>query len=306
MKSNLVKTFLVLNFLLIIAVMVFSMFFFFRDRELIKAQTLVNLEGIEATAKSLQWGGLVDWESDADRKQAAFDITLPLTMDEVTDFEARLTSLEEFAAFRLEQLETEYNTLQDTIAELRQTEDTLNIRTQELADARRKITDLNGNLAQLRQDLSEANTTISGLEREKSTLERQVKDLEMEIAGKDTEIQSLSDKLALHQKEVETVSKLLEACRGGPNTGDPREGEKPGMAAQILAIDPDWNFVVINRGEVDVLPMFSEAFVHRGEEYIGKVRVTQVERTVAIAEVLPETFVEGVQLEVGDNIFFLN
>ncbi len=306
MKSNLVKTFLVLNFLLIIAVMVFSMFFFFRDRELIKAQTLVNLEGVEATAKSLQWGGLVDWESDADRKQSAFEITLPLVMDDVTNFEAQLTSLEEFASYRLEQLETEYTTLLDTRAELAQTKETLAIRTQELADANRKITDLNGTLAQLRQDLNEANNTISGLEREKSTLERQVKDLEMEIAGKDSEIESLSDKLALHQKEVEKVRLLLDACQGGPNTGDPTKEDKPGMSAQILAIDPDWNFVVINRGEVDVLPMFSEAFVHRGEEYIGKVRVTQVERTVAIAEILPDTFVAGVELEVGDNIFFLN
>ena len=78
------------------------------------------------------------------------------------------------------------------------------------------------------------------------------------------------------------------------------------MAGRVLAIDPQWNFAVINRGEVDVLPMFSEAFVHRGDTYVGKLRVRQVERGVAVAEILPETFVEGMTVQVGDTLFFSN
>jgi predicted RNase H-like nuclease (RuvC/YqgF family) len=305
MKSNLIKTFLVLNFMLIIGAMVFSMFFYFKDRELVKARTLITLEGVEKISQNLKWGGIVSWESDADRKTDTFNLTLPTTTDEVTNFEAQLNSLEEYATLRIEQLSQQYTTLLETQAELAQTEETLSIRTQELAAARREIGQLEETLAQTNRSLDEANDTIGDLEREKSTLERQVKDLESELAAKDMEISRLQEQVALRVTEYQKLEKLWKACIGRSDTTVQRgpEGEVPFMDAVILAIDPLWDFVVINRGEVDVLPMFSEAFVHRGETYVGKIRVTQVERGASIAEILDETFTEGMSLEVGDTVF---
>lgn len=304
MKSTVVKTFLVLNFLLIIAVALVS-FFIFRDREVIKASTLVGLDAVEDTARELQWGGVVDWESDDERKEKAFEISLPLHKDDLADFESRLQSLQEYAAHRLDQLEQEYATLEETRDELAQTEETLEIRTRELADARDRITTLRGDLADLRDSLDEANRTISDLERQKRNLERQVADLESEIENREEFISHLDEQLALRSKERDQIQALFEACEGRGGTGDGEEGGA-GMEARILAIDPTWNFVVINRGEVDVLPMFTEGFVHRGDDYVGTIRVRQVERGVAIAEILPETFADGTSVQIGDTLFFNN
>lgn len=304
MKMSVVKTFLVLNFLLISAVAVFS-FFIFRDREVVKAGTLLSLGAVEDTAKNLKWGGLVDWESDEDRKEAAFQISLPQEKEDLADFESRLESLEEYAAHRIVQLETEYTTLQETRVELAQTEETLSIRTQELADARDRITVLRGNLADLQDRVSEAKRTLADLEREKRTLERQVADLESEIQSREERIEYLDEQLALRLKERDQIQALFEACQGRGRPGDKGPGGA-GMAARILSIDPKWNFVVINRGEVDVLPMFSEGLVHRGDTYVGKIRVRQVERGVAVAEILPESFADGMTVQVGDTLFFNN
>jgi chromosome segregation ATPase len=219
MKSTLVKTFLVLNFLLIIGVAVFS-FFIFRDREVIKASTLLGLDAVEDTAQNLRWSGQVDWETEEDRKSEAFQISLPLHMDEMKDFEERLVSLETYAAFRIEQLEQQYAILLETRATLAQTRETLSIRTQERDAARVRITELRGDLAALEDRLEEAKDTAADLEREKRTLERQVADLESEIRNREEQISYLEGEIALRVQERDQIQALYEACEGRGRAGE--------------------------------------------------------------------------------------
>jgi len=305
MKLTLVKTFLVLNLILFTAVAVVS-YMVFKDREVIKASTILSLEAVRDTANNLQWGGVVNWESDTDRKNEAFSISLPVEKDGLAAFETRLGELEEYAAYRLEQLDEEYNDLQASRQELSETEEMLSIRTQERDEARNRATQLKEDLSALEERLNQTKGTIADLERKKRTLDRQVEDLESEVASKEEQIAYLEKRLNLRTQERDQIQALYEACEGRGRVGGGSGPENLGMPGKVLAIDPKWNFVVVNRGEVDVLPMFSEALVHRGDAYVGKLRVRQVERGVAVAEILPETFAEGMSVQIGDTLFFNN
>jgi hypothetical protein len=69
-------------------------------------------------------------------------------------------------------------------------------------------------------------------------------------------------------------------------------------------VNDNWNYVVLDKGLVDELKPDLQAYVHRGNEYVAKLQVTDVKQGVAIARILPGSVAEGVTLKTGDTIFF--
>jgi hypothetical protein len=82
-----------------------------------------------------------------------------------------------------------------------------------------------------------------------------------------------------------------------------KDGVMPaGLTGHILAINRDWNFVVLDIGQqqgvIEKLPMM----VHRGGNLIGKVMITSVEPSIAIADVMPDWKKE--EFQEGDLVSF--
>lgn len=74
----------------------------------------------------------------------------------------------------------------------------------------------------------------------------------------------------------------------------------PPIKGTITAVDPKWNFVVLNVGKDKGLLEHGVLLVHRQSKYIGKVRISEVMENRAIANVMPGTELD--ELQEGDQV----
>ena len=182
-------------------------------------------------------------------------------------------------------LENTRQDLENTRAELENTK-------AQLEEARTQIVQLNETIRAKDQELDEKSNVIAGLEEEKATLTAQVADLNSQLAA-------LQDKIAELEEENSVLKTQLEKCEQIVNKDITM---KPGTSARILYANADWNFVVIDIGANQGAQTTAEMIIHRGENMIGKLRITAVRDNVSIADVLPEYQKETVK--EGDNVLY--
>lgn len=82
-----------------------------------------------------------------------------------------------------------------------------------------------------------------------------------------------------------------------------RDGKMPaGLTGHIMAVNPDWNFVVLdigaNDGVVENVPMI----IYRDGKLVGKIKITSVEPSIAIADILTEW--QQAPPQEGDTVTF--
>lgn len=302
MKSTLVKIFLILNLVFCAGVVAFS-FKTFRDREVVKARNVLHQNNLDRIASNLNWGATVEGENEALRQSGEFQLVRPDSMEELDSLTATLENLSTVAEARLGQLSEEHTERIAAQAELEETRETLNQKTNELSDTRSKVANLENELAESKTNFQNTTQQSAALEREIGTLKTRVEDLDRQIADLKAAEAELTRQVQVRTGERDRIETLLSAARR-PVERDGSVADWHQKTATVLAAEPEWQYVVINKGEVDVLPLFVEAFVHRGDDFIGKIRVMQVERTVALAEILEDTLVDGAQIQPGDTLFF--
>ncbi len=85
-----------------------------------------------------------------------------------------------------------------------------------------------------------------------------------------------------------------------------REGAeaKNGLQGRVLAVDRNWNFVVLNLGGRSGLNANETMVIRRGNNLVGRVRVTSVEPTQSIADIVPNSVPAGVSVQAGDTVLF--
>jgi outer membrane murein-binding lipoprotein Lpp len=70
--------------------------------------------------------------------------------------------------------------------------------------------------------------------------------------------------------------------------GDNQKVELPvGLKGKVTAVDPEWNFVVLDIGQTQGVLERGEMMVHRDGKLVAKVRIVRVEPDRSIANVLP-------------------
>ena len=123
------------------------------------------------------------------------------------------------------------------------------------------------------------------------------------------EINDLSEKV----KVAEGEQKMLAAARDKTEAElkklrDQMEMIKPGgtksmsLSGRILAVNPTWNFVILDLGKNDQVVEGLTMVVYRGQKMIGKIKTVTVDAQTAVADVLPET--PAAAIEVGDQVVY--
>jgi cell shape-determining protein MreC len=79
---------------------------------------------------------------------------------------------------------------------------------------------------------------------------------------------------------------------------------RQGLTGKVVAYNPGWNFVVLNIGDKAGLKAGVQMVVLRGGNMVGKLKVTSVEPSTAIADVLPGTLARGDSVQPGDSVVF--
>lgn len=77
-----------------------------------------------------------------------------------------------------------------------------------------------------------------------------------------------------------------------------------GLEGKILAVNPSWNFVVISLGDRNGVVNNSELLINRGGQLIGKVRVTSVEPSTSIADIVVNSVRSGLSVQPGDKVIY--
>jgi len=80
--------------------------------------------------------------------------------------------------------------------------------------------------------------------------------------------------------------------------------QKPGLQGRVLAVNSGWNFVVLNVGDKQGVVTNATLLVVRGSEPIARLRITSVEPSTSIADVLPGTVRKGTAVQPGDTVIF--
>ncbi len=104
--------------------------------------------------------------------------------------------------------------------------------------------------------------------------------LELEVSKLQAEIQRTQSKIIESKKRV-----------AGNN-----------FEASVSAVNNDWGFLIIGAGEKSGLTGDSKLLVKRGGRFVGKIAISQLEANQAIAEVVPNSLVNGSVIQTGDRV----
>lgn len=81
----------------------------------------------------------------------------------------------------------------------------------------------------------------------------------------------------------------------------PEVPELPPVSGKVVAVDPKWNFIVLDMGAEHGLVPKGILMISRGSKLVGKAKLTRVDADRSIANVLPGWDLR--QVQEGDQIF---
>lgn len=175
----------------------------------------------------------------------------------------------------------------------------------ELTAAQEKVTAAETELAQAKSDAEAKDLKIAELE--------QAAAAGTASAPADASTEG-AEQLKAQVTELQTINKSLEDQNAGltAQIGELRNKEqqrqklvvRPGLQGTILAVNQAWNFVVLSLGDRQGVMPNTEMLVQRGTQYLGKVRVTTVEPSTSIADIIVKTVPRGLTVMPGDTVIY--
>ncbi|MDP9291435.1 MAG: hypothetical protein M3O82_03610 [Verrucomicrobiota bacterium] len=129
-----------------------------------------------------------------------------------------------------------------------------------------------------------------------SELEARVKEAETNAA----ELTQVNQALTARVKEVEDQGQALKQEK------ERREHQMmaKGLEGQVLAVNRGWNFVVLSIGDRQGVTMNAQMIVKRGDQMVAKVRISSVEPSTSIADVIPGSAAQGTAVQPGDRVIY--
>ena len=122
----------------------------------------------------------------------------------------------------------------------------------------------------------------------------------VELEGRVAELTQVQDTLnkQLSDEKSKTVSAETQVKAYKQNY------TRLGVTGTVLAYNPGWNFVVLSIGDKQSLKAGKEMVVTRGGQMVAKVRVTSVEPSTSIADIIPSSVAKGQSVQPGDSVVY--
>jgi len=279
------RIFVLLLLVLSIASLVFGILLF-RQREIVKGRTQKLERGMAELAQKLA----------APKEPHIVAIDQRVDGEAIKDYnlmDGQINLVARLAETRLEQYFQEGEDHRQTKAELSQTKLELDNTIRQLNDTREQLARTRSELDQARAEIARKEAEIEQLKGEVASLNNAVSDLRRQVAHLEETVQS---------KEIE-IARLEDLInREGRGAAEAVKRVKPGLTGEIITVNRDWNFVILNIGSEDTLVPTAEMLVHRGDQLVGRVRVRDVKEKLAIAEILRDWQLQP--LQEGDRVLF--
>ena len=156
-----------------------------------------------------------------------------------------------------------------------------------------QIGDLQKQVATVAAGAGGGNGSIPGAPND---LQAQLEDAKKQLEAAEQEKAILGDKVKAAQDQVAAMQEAKKRRGAGLNT--------PGVHGTILAVNQAYNFVVLGIGEHQGVVPNSEMLVLRGGSLIGKIRISTVEPTTSIGDIVSSSLPRGVEVQPGDTVVY--
>jgi len=123
-----------------------------------------------------------------------------------------------------------------------------------------------------------------------------VKALEAQVA----ELQQVNQTMVTKVNEAEGKSKSME----GELARYKGVARAKGLEGQVLAVNGAYNFVVLSLGDRQGVVMNAQMLIFRGDRMVAKVKVTSVEPSTSIADIIPGTSPRDFRVMPGDRVVY--
>ncbi len=78
------------------------------------------------------------------------------------------------------------------------------------------------------------------------------------------------------------------------------------LVATVIAVNKEWDFVMINAGRAHGVSADASLLVKRGNTRIARLRIVNLEDMVTVADLIDESMVKGIDVQPGDKVIFEN
>lgn len=127
-----------------------------------------------------------------------------------------------------------------------------------------------------------------------ANIRKSIADMQAQVEQKKKEESEEVEKMAGARKELEDVVAKIEERK--------KAFERNGLSARVVAVNPDWGFVIVNAGQSRGITEASQLLVTRGTQTVGKLAIVSVQGDRTVANILPETLAEGMTIAPGDQV----
>ena len=173
----------------------------------------------------------------------------------------------------------------------------------EVTAAQEKATAAEAELATLKTDMEAKDTKIAELEQQvaesASKPAAETADAGEAAAERDelrTVVAGLEEKNSALQAQITELRRKDDARR--------KTQMRQGLQGTVLAVNQAWNFVVLSLGDRQGVVPNAEMLVERSGQMVGRVRVTSVEPSTSIADILVRTVPRGLSIMPGDSVIY--
>ena len=204
-------------------------------------------------------------------------------------------------------------------------ENELKAREAAFAASSAKVSDMEGKaekaeaeLMKVKADKADLKLSLQGNEEKIAELQRHIEEMTAHSsnpgAPSSIELQAQLDEtraqLEAAQKEKARWADKTDTVRerSAPSKEDKMrreaDGGKVGVRGTVLAVNQAYNFVVLDIGERHGAEANSEMFVVRNGALIGRIRISSVEPSTAIGDIITSSLARGVQVQPGDTVIY--
>ena len=131
-----------------------------------------------------------------------------------------------------------------------------------------------------------------------------------EVARLTAELQKAQAEVAEARQVSDSLNNRIKDTEGKLSASEQKEKlrssgmVRAGLQGRVLAVNSGWNFVVLSVGDKQGVIVNAPLLVVRNNEPIARLRITSVEPSTSIADVIPGTVRKGVSVQAGDSVIF--
>ncbi|MEO6848777.1 MAG: hypothetical protein ABI443_13620 [Chthoniobacterales bacterium] len=161
----------------------------------------------------------------------------------------------------------------------------------------------------LKTQVGEKESQLTQLKSDSDAKDQKIKDLEAKppapVANDDAKkefdeqkqiAQSATDKLKTTESQLKVLQEKEQYRL--------QQRMRDGLEGSIQAVNTAWNFVVLNIGDRNGIINNTEMLVERRNQLIGRVRITSVERSTSVADIIANSVPKGISIMPGDKVIY--